>query len=235
MISTTAEVTAEMIYPVPLAKQIKESEVILEGTFVSENSIKFKDKIITVSKFRVLKSIGLQDSTLQKDYLFKVASHGGVLNDRVVSNKLSPVYKQHERVVLFLKKEDGRYWPVNNALSKYTFVKRGRSEYLISNVFPFHPSIGQIPYKKFIDKSESIKKVSYMVNKLEKLDHFNKSVSNKKFTDYPKPVPVNNKLGRSIASISKKEKTESEFSELWLIMVMLSLVAISFYFKRHQH
>ena len=142
-------VSAADLFPIPLDKHIKDSDVILDGVFESEFKLESNSENYEAS-FKLIRAIGLSQQELQNNYLIKIKySQAKDESGEFVD------FQKKERVVLFLKKDKGDLKLLNNALSKYSVVRRGREWIMVSEVFPFHPVVGQVRVSDFVKLAEN--------------------------------------------------------------------------------
>ncbi len=156
LISTSLMATT--FIPISIERQIKDSDSILQGRFVNSFSKKLSNgTIVTENSFDVLSSQGIKKSELRAFVHFKVLTPGGTWQNDTFKVEGSPRFKKDEEVLLFLKKDDNGYWVQNLSLGKYKVKKIGSENLIISNVFPYHPQMGQMPLAELYKKIEEIK------------------------------------------------------------------------------
>jgi hypothetical protein len=216
-------VNASGLFPVPLDKHIKDADVILDGVFESEFKVGNSGENYEAS-FKLIRSIGLSQQELQNNYLIEVKySQAEDESGEFVD------FQKKERVVLFLKKDKGELKLLNNALSKYSVVRRGREWIMVSEVFPFHPVVGQVRVSDFVKLAEKQKLASF--HKSSNIDpkYF---ASKKKFGS--KILEASSLSGRSrnIASspyavARKPAGASNQISILWLMVILGTLSALS--------
>lgn len=209
-------------FPIPFSRQIKDADVILDGVFISEYRIESNGNY--EASFKVIRSIGLDTVDLQNNYHLKVKYSQ---DDQVDGEYVD--FQNKERVVLFLKKENSDYSLLNHAQSKYSVVRRGRNWFMISDVFPFHPVIGQVEIDKFLSQAESEKRSKFFIS--SNVDEKYLSTT-KKFgvSPFKKPGPK-----RVIASSNyglKESASQNQMSISWMIFILGILSFLSQYISR---
>jgi hypothetical protein len=216
-------VNASGLFPVPLDKHIKDADVILDGVFESEFKLGKSGENYEAS-FKLIRSIGLSQQELQNNYLIKIKySQAEDESGEFVD------FQKKERVVLFLKRDKGDLKLLNNALSKYSVVRRGREWIMVSEVFPFHPVVGQVRVTDFVKLAEKQKLVSFHKSSSIDPKYF---ASRKKFGNKLLEAASLSGRGRNIASGPyvfgrKPASTSNQISILWLMVILGSLSALS--------
>lgn len=216
-------VSAADLFPIPLDKHIKDSDVILDGVFESEFKLESDSENYEAS-FKLIRAIGLSQQELQNNYLIKI-KYSQAEDD---SGEFVDFQKK-ERVVLFLKKDKGEFKLLNNALSKYSVVRRGREWIMVSEVFPFHPVVGQVRVSDFVKLAEKQKLASFYKSSTVDSKYF---TTKKKFGPNPLKSSSMSKRGRTLASgtyaiARKPANVNNQISILWLIIILGSLSAVS--------
>ncbi|MEI8346333.1 MAG: hypothetical protein WCG27_02620 [Pseudomonadota bacterium] len=139
---------ATVFYPVPLDKQLQESDGLLQATYVGLNYKRIGDKneIYTEAIFRVTKMVGLpKEEVIYKDS-FKILYPGGVWEGKVSFTYGSPQFRQDEEYILLVKKGRFGYELSNLSMGKYDLVKDNGVLHVVSSVYPYHPRLGRMKY-----------------------------------------------------------------------------------------
>lgn len=194
--------------PVPIKKQIVESEGIVKGEVITVNSEEDNSgRIITRLFLRADKWMGIQPESGHIEIFYP----GGQIGDKVQMVHGAPKFKEGEKVVLLLKNNNKNYWVQNLALGKFMIKKYGTSDVLINSVFPNHPKVGQIPLENFYDLAQTIKKNKFKERFKDKYE-----IQTEKYA-----YQNIGKSSRSIASVGEVEQVSDKgFSTFWLLALL---------------
>lgn len=141
---------ATTYYPLPLEKQLTESQAVIKGEYQGATYKKAAGgEIVTVASFKILESMGLKDNEVLNRSDFKIIFPGGKWNNMIYTIDGAPRFTQGEQSVLLLNKS--KYGFVLNGLSlgKYDIVKKDGVVGLASAIFPNHPKLGFIELNTF--------------------------------------------------------------------------------------
>lgn len=203
--------------PKPISNQLDNSYGVLYGTFNGKDYKKLSSgEIVTEASFTIREMVGIEISEIVNKNNFKVMYPGGKWQDRDYNVIGTPTFKYKEEVVLLIKR--GRYGFVLNNLGmgKYSVKYKGGKKYLISDIFPDNPLMGEFLFSDFEEK---------LIERFnEPLKHVNPDHSVKKQLVSKNYQHKNIAQGRSIASRSPaSEKTSSENSRasIWGIVSLL--------------
>lgn len=206
--------------PVPIKKQIVESDGIVKGEVI--NTTYEEDdqgRIITNVFIRADKWIGVTP----RDGHLNVSFPGGQMGDRVQTVHGAPRFKAGEKVVLLIKENDQEYWIQNLALGKFMIKRYGHSDVLINSVFPNHPKVGQIPLVSFYELASNIKKKKFKERFKDKYE-----IEAQKAVYAPMK-----KNGRSMASVIKER--EENLSIGWLLVILGIMGGVFTFVRRKQN
>lgn len=201
--------------PISIKQQIKESDGVLEGEVTAIESVEQNNVIH--SKVTVLANrwIGLTP----EDNFIDIYFPGGKVGDKVFKIDGAPKFKIGEGVVLFTKIHKGKNWVNNLGLGKYTTKQVGERTLIVNQIFPAHPTVGQMKLEKFYELSEWVKK-----------EKFKERFKDKYEVNYENEMRLKHKLHkrkRSIASIGSVDSPErSQLSSMWLVLLLGGLGAI---------
>lgn len=209
-------------FPIPFSRQIKDSDVIVDGVFVSEYRLASTSNY--EASFKVIRSIGLDTVDLQNNYHLKVKYSQ---DDQVDGEYID--FQNKERVVLFLKKEKSDFILLNHAQSKYSVVRRGRNWVMISEVFPFHPVIGQVDIEKFLVQAENEKRSKFFVSQNVDEKYFS---TKKKFGETPFEKPERKRVIASSNYGLREPASQNQMSISWMIFILGVLSFVSQYISR---
>jgi len=197
---------------VPLESQIKESQAVIMGHFLSKNSVRLDNgKIATQMHFELKKEVGLNAEFFG---LNEVIVHypGGELDNSITRIEGIPDFIVGEKVVILLTKQNNRFWGLNLAYGSFKVVNFGRSTMVMNNIFPEQPHAGQMRIEQFESLIKEVKGVSLkVVQNVNHLEMKNKQES---------------RQNRSIASVdeeSENMESKPERPVFWL-MAFLALM-----------
>lgn len=136
--------------PIPIERQILESDAVIEGKFVGELYKRLPSgDVVTQASFASIKSSGLLSSEVVNPSDFKVLYPGGKWNGIVYHVYGAPKFEIGKEYVLLIKKNDYGYFPSNLSLGQYDIESKNGEKYISSSVFKNHPTLGKINYSKF--------------------------------------------------------------------------------------
>lgn len=140
----STKVWATIFVPQPIAGQVNEASLVIQGQFLHQSSYMLGKQIVTESTFEVSKA--LQGESGEQ---IKVLFPGGQVGDRVQTIDGVPVFKKNEEVVLLLKSSPQGYWVHNLALGKYLVLEKDGQKFLHSEIFATDKNLNRIPYSEF--------------------------------------------------------------------------------------
>lgn len=97
----------------PIENQIKEADGLFQGNFLRKKTIALEDgRLATQMIFKMSKEVGLQSDFFGMDEVI-VHYPGGTLNGITSQVDGVPEFVSGEKVVLFIRNVDNRYWGLN--------------------------------------------------------------------------------------------------------------------------
>jgi len=132
----SSSLLATMYLPTSINKQIDEAssgaEVVFSSSKVFKNNY---GSVVTEYRFDVLEAYNLKPDELQNGQLvmtLPVGTYQGV----TTSNEGAPDFKEHQRVFLLLKKNQGKIYLSNFSMGMYQIEQVGNQTKYVSVVFP---------------------------------------------------------------------------------------------------
>lgn len=201
-------------------QQIGEADGIMMGHYLRQKTIQLENQSLAIQMvFKINREYGLQSEQFGMDEVI-VHYPGGKLGGlRTVVDGV-PEFVPGEKVVLFIRSVENRFWGMNLAMGAFREVSYGKDILLVNALVPHDTRVGQIHLEDFEKSVKNIKG------------------SNLKTVMTPNPlivpgsqstrVPAGASEGknRSIASRSEKgenEDTQSGITNFWLIGVLAFL------------
>jgi hypothetical protein len=205
-------VSATSFRPQPIEQQIKESDGIFLGHYLKKKSVKLEDgSLATQMYFKMSKEVGLQSEFFGLDEII-VHYPGGKLGDQHIHVEGVPKFVQGEKVVLFIKNINQRYWGMNLGFGSFKMVNFGKETVLVNTIFPDLPKIGQVKWGDFELAVKSIKGLN-----LRTIDSFEREQI------VPNRLPASEGQNRSLASVSEEAQNNHEAPILnifWLVVIL---------------
>lgn len=138
-------------------QQLKAADGIILGHYLRSKSIKLEDgKIATQMIFKMDKELGMQSDFFGMDEVI-VHYPGGKLGDVRVEIQGVPRFIPGEKVVIFTKSVQSRYWGLNLGMGTYKVVNYGEEKVMVNSLFPHHPQMGQVKLEDFEKSVRTIK------------------------------------------------------------------------------
>ncbi len=214
-------VYATVFKPQPIEQQIRESDGVFLGHFLKKKTVELEDgSLATQMVFKINQEFGLQSDFYGMDEVL-IHYPGGSLADRHVKIEGVPHFTSGEKVVLFIKSVDNRYWGMNLGFGTFKVINYGKENVLVNYIFPNHPEVGQVKFQNFETALKSIKGVGL------KLVQSTQYPINSAKTSQLNRVPASTSLvegqNRSIASKTDQSDNQSDQSKVnifWLVLVM---------------
>eukprot|EP00918_Siedleckia_nematoides_P079801 GHVU01174837.1.p1 GENE.GHVU01174837.1~~GHVU01174837.1.p1 ORF type:complete len:180 (+),score=22.25 GHVU01174837.1:2-541(+) len=161
------------------------------------------------------KEVGLQSDFFGMDEVI-VHYPGGRLNGNHVEVEGVPEFVPGEKVVLFIRNVDNRYWGLNLGYGSFKVINYGKQVMLVNTLFPHNQDVGQVNFQHFEKLVKDIKgETLKVVRTLE--------VPTPAETNSVQRMPASEGQNRAIAS--KTETLENEDSQpnvniFWLIATL---------------
>lgn len=204
--------------PVSMKKQIRESDAFVYGKVINISSIPDANSVVTKVFIRADKWMGLE---LPNNHL-EVYYPGGKLDDIAVKVEGTPSFKEGEKVLVFLgKDQEGRYWGRNLGVGKYSEKTYGNGKIFINEIFPNHPKMGQIPSNYFFNLARKVKAKDFIERSKDKYEI--QEIRNRS------RLNIEKKYGRSVASVKNQNENDShnKISSFWLLVILAVMGAFS--------
>ncbi|MCK5884831.1 MAG: hypothetical protein KAG61_14165 [Bacteriovoracaceae bacterium] len=211
--------------PLPIESQIEKSYGVIEGTFQGSTYKKLPNgAVATIASFHVMKHVGVKKSDIKNNFDFKIIMPGGVWDDLTYYVTGVPNFKKDELVILLVSQGKFGLQLHNLGMGKYQVLSdNDGNKFLTSHVFPKHPTLGKIPYKKF---NQVVKKSFGSA-----LTPFTKDMYVYKNIIKSKRTTVDKRGQRSPAS-RKGRSANLPFSPIFLVLVLASFGAYGTYLMR---
>lgn len=194
--------------------QIKEADGIIIGQYLKSKSIRLEDgSIATQMYFKMEKEFGLRSDFFGMDEVI-IHYPGGTLDGITTHVDGVPEFVMGEKIALYTKSIQNRYWGMNMGLGSYKVVNYGSDILLINSVFPNDARMGQVKLPEFERMVRAIKGTSMKV------------VQSTQYIENPDsivarvPASVSEGKNRSLASkIEDGENSEESHgvNPLWLL------------------
>jgi hypothetical protein len=224
----TLTVMATTFSPVPLDRQLRESDGVVHAKYLGATYKKLPSgEIVTMGSFEIIKSIGVRNSDIINKNSFMLMYPGGIWQDQGYQVHGAPEFKENEESILILKKTDIGYRIKGLSLGKYSFFKGDGAKdiYISSSVFPNHPKLGRMAVAEF----ESV---------LEQ--HFGEdftAINSDKYvySEEKRKISDSVRAGRRPASFKKDVEKEVSGNKLhinWLVLLLGSMGVLSLHLAR---
>ena len=141
-----------VMIPLSVDDQIKESDGVIQAKFVGQLSRKLPSgDVVTEGSFQIIKSVGIEASTIVNSPIFKVNWPGGSWEGMNWFIDGAPTFQPDEEAVIVLKRQPWGYQIVNLSQGKYSLLRKGDETVLVNGAFPEHPLYGKISFSEFED------------------------------------------------------------------------------------
>lgn len=202
----------------PIEQQIREADGLFQGNFLKKQVIELDNgTLATQMIFKMNKEVGLQSDFFGMDEVI-VHYPGGKLGHKEVKIEGVPEFIPGEKVVLFIKSIDNRYWGMNLGFGSFRVINFGNEKILVNYAFPHHPQAGQLSFSQFEKTVKAIKGSKLKV--VRTLDY--PSSPGKKIA-VRAPASYSGRQNRTVASKSDQldnQEDRAAFNVFWLIMVL---------------
>ena len=200
--------------PVDTSVQINEAEGIIIGQYLRSKSIRIEDNsIVTQMVFKMEREYGLRSDFFGMDEVI-VHYPGGTIDGITTKVDGVPAFVVGEKVALYTKNSNNRYWGMNLGFGSYRVINYGKEIMLVNYIFPNDAQIGQVKLMDFEKMIKSIKgsslKVVQSAQYLENPDAFNSR----------RPSSTSEGKNRTIASKVEESENTNEprsINALWLL------------------
>ncbi len=212
--------------PLSMEKQLEHSSSVIQGIYRSSTYKKLANgDVVTLASFEIEKMSGMSNSQIHAYQDFKVMIPGGEWDGLTYFVTGTPKFREGERVVLLLQETEQGYTINNLALGKYSLAMVDDQLSLVSDIFPNHPTLGQISIKDF----ETYLQARFGAGLA---DFTVKNQVNTKVSDNSSDKQMMAEEGRTPASIA--EEKASSFSPLLLVLILGALGAYGAYLVRER-
>ncbi len=224
LVTTVFPVFGATYIPLPIESQLQKSYGVVEGTYEGSSYKKLPNgDVVTLASFHVDKHVGIKTSDIKNNFDFKVTLPGGVWDDLTYFVSGVPNFKKGERVVLLVSRGKYGMYLSNLGLGKYKLLKKDDGPYLVSEVFPNHPTLGKIPYNEFnaaVVQKFGASLQNYTIDKYV----------------YKKPIKdqkvISDKSRTRIPASSEGEDEKNPFTPVFLVLVLAGIGAYGTFLMR---
>lgn len=141
----------------PVSQQLGETDGVVMGHYLKSKAVRLDDgKLATQMHFKMKKEQGLQSDLFEMDEVI-IHYPGGKMEDEIVEVQGVPQFVSGEKVVIFIKSVQNRYWGMNLGMGSYKIVNYGNETIMVNSLFPHDAQIGQIHLDKFEKMVKEIK------------------------------------------------------------------------------
>ena len=214
----SASLGATTFKPQPIEQQITESDGVFQGNYLKSETVELENgTLATQMIFKMSKEVGLQSDFFGMDEVI-VHYPGGKLGDKHQKVDGVPEFIPGEKVVLFIRSIENRYWGMNLGFGTYKVINYGNETVLVNYIFPLHPTVGQIGIQDFEKLVKKIKGNNLkIVRTLEYPTTPGQSVVQR--------VPASGTEGQNRTLASKSEQLDNQEDQpslnvLWLIVAL---------------
>lgn len=205
--------------PQPIEQQIRESDGLFMGNYLKSKTIELENgSMATQMIFKVSKEVGLQSDFFGMDEVI-VHYPGGKMPHKHTKVEGVPQFVPGEKVVLFIRSINNRYWGMNLGFGSFRVINYGKEVVLINYIFPQHPQVGQVNFQHFEGLVKKIKGSSF------KLVHSMNYPTTPDQSPTVQRMPASEIEGQNRTLASKSEQLDNQadqpsFSVFWLIMAL---------------
>jgi hypothetical protein len=214
-------VYATVFKPQAIEQQIRESDGVFLGHFLKKKTVELEDgSLATQMVFKINQEFGLQSDFYGMDEVL-IHYPGGSLADRQVKIEGVPKFSTGEKVVLFIKSIDNRYWGMNLGFGTFKVINYGKETVLVNYIFPHHPEVGQVKFQHFEKALKSIKGLGLKI--VQNMQYPSNSPKMAQTNRAPASGSFVEGQNRSVASIrdqSENHEEQSKVNIFWMILTM---------------
>jgi hypothetical protein len=199
----------------PIEKQLLEADGIVIGHYLESKSVKLESgELATQMIFKVQSEWGMQSDLFGLEEVI-VHYPGGKLEGLHVQIQGVPEFVVGEKVAIFTKNLENRFWGLNLGFGTYKVVNFGNETILVNTLFPEDPKVGQVPIEKFETLVREIKGSDLKIVRTH--------LPEEQPTESRTPASLNEGQKRSIASeidqVDNRE-VQSDLSVFWLVAIL---------------
>lgn len=199
--SLSLSLEATTFQPVSTETQIKEADGIIIGQYLRSKSLRLEDgSIATQMFFKMEKEYGLRSDFFGLDEVI-VHYPGGTIDGETTQVVGVPKFVIGEKIALYTKSSDNRYWGMNLGFGSYRVINYGKDVLLVNTIFPDNSQIGQVKLQEFERLVKKIKGSNLKV------------VQSAQYLENPETMrarqPASTGEGKNRAIASKNEESEN--------------------------
>ena len=154
---------ATIFQPVSTETQIQDADGIVIGQYLRSKSVRLEDNsIATQMFFKMEKEYGLRSDFFGLDEVI-IHYPGGTISGESSRVDGVPKFVTGEKVALYTKSLDNRYWGMNLGFGSYRVINYGRDVLLVNTIFPQDSQVGQVKLSEFERLVKKIKGSSLKV------------------------------------------------------------------------
>lgn len=202
--------------PQPIEQQITESDGLFQGNFLKSKTIELENgSLATQMIFKMTKEVGLQSDFFGMDEVI-VHYPGGKLKDKHIKVEGVPEFFPGEKVMLFIRSVDNRYWGMNLGFGSYKVINYGKETVMINYIFPLHPQVGQVSLEHF---EKLVKKIKGSSLKVVRTMQYPTASDQNQIQRLP--ASEIERQNRTVASKSEQldnQEDQPNFNVFWLIL-----------------
>lgn len=214
-------------------QQLKHADGVLLGHYLESKTIRLESgKLATQMIFKMEREFGLQSELFGMDEVI-VHYPGGELDDVRIEVQGVPKFVPGEKVVVFTRSHNNRYWGLNLGMGTYKYINYGNEKLLVNTIFPSHPKMGQISLGEFEKAVRKIKgsQMKEVVNSAHLLEMAQKKLER---------VPASETEGKNRTIASHQEEVDnnaasSSFRTFWLLALLAFLGTCVRFAHRNVH
>jgi hypothetical protein len=200
----------------PIEQQIKESDGLFQGNFLRKKTVQLENgSLASQMVFKISKEVGLQSEFFGMDEVI-VHYPGGTFEGKTVKVEGVPEFVSGEKVILFIRSIDNRYWGMNLGFGTYKVINYGKEVVLVNYLFPAHPQVGQVSMQYFENAIKEIKG-----SNLKVVQNLNSPVINKQTS--LQRMPSSERQNRSVAATSNQLENQEERPGLTIFWLVVAL------------
>lgn len=218
LLALSASVHATTFSLQPIEQQIAESDGLFQGNYLKSKTVELENgTLATQMIFKMSKEVGLQSDFFGMDEVI-VHYPGGKLKGKHVKIEGVPEFVSGEKVILFIRSIDNRYWGMNLGFGSFKVINYGNETVMINYIFPFHPQVGQVSLEHFEKLVKKIKGSSLkVVQSMQYLTAPDESQAKRL------PASEAERQNRTVATKSEQldnQEDQPSFNVLWLIIAL---------------
>lgn len=204
-------------YPVSMDDQLREAHGIVLGHYLKRKTVVLDNgKVATQMIIKLNKEWGMQSDLFGLDEII-VHYPGGTVNGITTEVHGVPKFVMGEKVAIFTKSIDNRYWGLNLGLGSYKVINYGNETMLINSLFPHDGKVGQIKLSDFEQKVKAIKGSNLKVVTTPSHDISGEEEITRA------PASLDHGKNRSLASENNERDNQGEqpsFGIYWLLLIL---------------